>query len=326
MSPDGRARTPEVSHLLDQLRKAKARSGLSFAALGARTDYSKSSWERYLNGKALPPRQAVAALARLADMPPTRLLALWDLADRAWSGRDGYPSVPPDVPGSVPPGPGPGLGPGPDPSPDLAATRVAVRPDASPAGPDPSGTTPDAAPDAPTEPGALVPGGVRRRWLGRAEWVAGGAALGLMVAVAVWATGSAGDDRGDPAADPTPTVVSGPCHGTSCTGRDSDTGETGCWMDAATHATREIEGRTAELRVSGTCAAAWARLVEPRAGDELWIEAGDRRQSVQASAANRYLLTMMLGIERPAEARVCFALADGTAGCTTWGSQNALPR
>ncbi len=285
MSPDSRTRAPEVSHLLDQLREAKARSGLSFAALGARTDYSKSSWERYLNGKALPPRQAVAALARLAGMPPARLLALWDLADRAWSGRDGYPSAPGDV--AAPDAPGP----------------------EAPEHLDPPAT----------------PAGAGRRRRGRGAWVAGAVGLGLVVAAAVWATGGAGDGA-DPAKEPEPTAASGPCHGVSCTGRDSDTGETGCWMDAATHATREIRGRTAELRMSGTCAAAWARLVEPRAGDELWIESGDQRQSVRASAANRYLLTMMVGVERPAEARVCFALADGTSGCTSWGNPSAVPR
>lgn len=46
--PDGLA--PEVRHFVDHLRRLKDGTGLSLAALGARTAYSKSSWQRYLNG------------------------------------------------------------------------------------------------------------------------------------------------------------------------------------------------------------------------------------------------------------------------------------
>ncbi|MCM1970239.1 helix-turn-helix domain-containing protein, partial [Streptomyces sp. G1] len=37
---------PEVRHFVTQLRLLKDRTGLSLVALGARTAYSKSSWER----------------------------------------------------------------------------------------------------------------------------------------------------------------------------------------------------------------------------------------------------------------------------------------
>ncbi|MEU0275571.1 helix-turn-helix domain-containing protein, partial [Streptomyces sp. NPDC006307] len=66
-------------------------TGLSLAALAARTPYSKSSWERYLNGKTPVPRPAVEALCAMAMEPPERLLALWELADAAWSGRAAPP-------------------------------------------------------------------------------------------------------------------------------------------------------------------------------------------------------------------------------------------
>ncbi|WP_256090352.1 helix-turn-helix domain-containing protein, partial [Actinacidiphila rubida] len=42
-----------------ELRVLTDRTGLSLSALAHRTPYSKSSWERYLNGKALPPQHAV---------------------------------------------------------------------------------------------------------------------------------------------------------------------------------------------------------------------------------------------------------------------------
>ncbi|WP_372351408.1 helix-turn-helix domain-containing protein [Streptomyces sp. KL116D] len=77
----------ECDRLVETLRAARSRSGLSLAALAAKTPYSKSSWERYLNGKALPPRQAVEDLCVLAGQRPERALALWELADGAWSGR-----------------------------------------------------------------------------------------------------------------------------------------------------------------------------------------------------------------------------------------------
>jgi len=78
-SLDQRAR-----QLVVQLRRLKDRSGLSLVSLAAKTGYSRSSWERYLNGKALPPRQAVEELARVAGTEPTRLLVLHEVAQDAW--------------------------------------------------------------------------------------------------------------------------------------------------------------------------------------------------------------------------------------------------
>ncbi|WP_030542694.1 peptidoglycan-binding protein [Streptomyces albus] len=72
--------------LVVQLRRLKDRSGLSLVSLGRKTAYSRSSWERYLNGKALPPRQAVEQLARLGGTDPTRLLVLHELAEAAVRG------------------------------------------------------------------------------------------------------------------------------------------------------------------------------------------------------------------------------------------------
>ncbi|WP_331750233.1 MULTISPECIES: helix-turn-helix domain-containing protein [unclassified Streptomyces] len=78
---------PECVALAEGLRDMRARTGLSLAALAERTAYSKSSWERYLNGKSPVPRQAVDGLCTMAGEPAGRLLALWELADAEWSGR-----------------------------------------------------------------------------------------------------------------------------------------------------------------------------------------------------------------------------------------------
>lgn len=84
----------ETARLVQSLRDLRTRTGLSLAALAAKTAYSKSSWERYLNGRTLPPRQAVLALCALAGEPPDRCLALWELASCA----DGKPAVAPNAP------------------------------------------------------------------------------------------------------------------------------------------------------------------------------------------------------------------------------------
>lgn len=99
--------TPHT-RLTAELRALRARTGLSLAALARTTAYSKSTWERYVNGKALPPRQAVRELCRTAGEPEDRLLALWELAQAEWKGRATVvaPAEPaPPQPPPVAPGP-----------------------------------------------------------------------------------------------------------------------------------------------------------------------------------------------------------------------------
>ncbi|WP_433397197.1 helix-turn-helix domain-containing protein [Streptomyces sp. CA-146814] len=76
-------RTAEESACAEALRVLRRHSGLSLKELAARTPYSKSSWERYLNGKGHPPRAAVMALCSLARQPPAHPLALWERAETA---------------------------------------------------------------------------------------------------------------------------------------------------------------------------------------------------------------------------------------------------
>ncbi|WP_129841602.1 helix-turn-helix domain-containing protein [Streptomyces sp. RFCAC02] len=71
---------PALARLVVRLREHKDRSGLSIAALAARTGYGRSSWDRYLNGRALPPDGAVEALARVCDADAAPLLVLRELA------------------------------------------------------------------------------------------------------------------------------------------------------------------------------------------------------------------------------------------------------
>ncbi|MCL7376217.1 XRE family transcriptional regulator [Streptomyces sp. 35G-GA-8] len=81
--PDGL--DPEVSEFTSQLRGLVDRSGLSIAALSDRTGYSKTSWERYLNGRLLAPKGAIVALAEVTGTHQGHLTTMWELAERAWS-------------------------------------------------------------------------------------------------------------------------------------------------------------------------------------------------------------------------------------------------
>ncbi|MFE5367384.1 helix-turn-helix domain-containing protein [Streptomyces mirabilis] len=119
----------EVRHFVEQLRLLKDRTGMSLVALGTRTAYSKSSWQRYLNASQPPPRQAVVALCRVAGVAgeeTERFGVRWELAVRAWPREP----VPPVSPVRVPaggPDPGPVSVPGGEPAPGAEASVPAVQ-------------------------------------------------------------------------------------------------------------------------------------------------------------------------------------------------------
>ncbi|MCX5293448.1 XRE family transcriptional regulator [Streptomyces sp. NBC_00183] len=76
---------PQVREFASQLRRLVDRSGLSIASVADRTGYSKTSWERYLNGRLLAPKGAIVALAEVTGTNPIHLTTMWELAERAWS-------------------------------------------------------------------------------------------------------------------------------------------------------------------------------------------------------------------------------------------------
>ncbi|MFF4941518.1 XRE family transcriptional regulator [Streptomyces rubiginosohelvolus] len=76
---------PQIREFASQLRRLVDRSGLNINAVADRTGYSKTSWERYLNGRLLAPRGAVVALADVTGTPQHHLTTMWELAERAWS-------------------------------------------------------------------------------------------------------------------------------------------------------------------------------------------------------------------------------------------------
>ncbi|MGW0496404.1 DUF2690 domain-containing protein [Streptomyces sp. NPDC003007] len=76
---------PQIREFTSQLRRLVDRSGLSIASVADRTGYSKTSWERYLNGRLLAPKGAIVALAEVTGTNPVHLSTMWELAERAWS-------------------------------------------------------------------------------------------------------------------------------------------------------------------------------------------------------------------------------------------------
>ncbi|WP_406501183.1 helix-turn-helix transcriptional regulator [Streptomyces sp. NBC_01590] len=50
-----------------------------------RTGYSRTSWERYLNGRLFAPKGAVVALAEAMGTSQAHLTTMWELVERAWS-------------------------------------------------------------------------------------------------------------------------------------------------------------------------------------------------------------------------------------------------
>ncbi|MEV7927792.1 helix-turn-helix transcriptional regulator [Kitasatospora sp. NPDC088779] len=93
-----------ADELARELRSLKSESGLTYARISERTHYAKSSWERWVNGKQFPPRDAVESIASVCAGDTDRLLDLWRRADGCRAA--GAPvGAPPDT--AVPPAPGP---------------------------------------------------------------------------------------------------------------------------------------------------------------------------------------------------------------------------
>ncbi|MER6439113.1 peptidoglycan-binding protein [Streptomyces sp. NPDC001185] len=86
---------PCARQLIEQLRRLKDHSELTMRQLAAKTGYSARSWERYLGGTTLPPREAVEALARITGADPVPLFALHEVAAATWGSRRAGPAAPP---------------------------------------------------------------------------------------------------------------------------------------------------------------------------------------------------------------------------------------
>ncbi|AEM84277.1 helix-turn-helix domain-containing protein [Streptomyces violaceusniger] len=275
------------ARLAQELRRLRVRTGLSMAALAKETAYSKSSWERYLNGRQLAPRQAVESLCAMAGEPPERMVALWELADLEWSGRARKAVRP-------------------------AAERAVARPDSDQR--DEGGPPADRAGQSPE-------GGVRTRLRVRALAIAAVCAVGL--ATAVWAAVLSGTGAGERAGRASPPAAVAPgCRAQMCTGKSPELmgcGRPGRVRTLGPQRTTSTGARL-EIRYSAECSAAWARMWRSHAGDTLEVSVpGGRPQRVGAADTydeENFLFTPMVGGRDLTGLRVCFEpAASGREEC-----------
>ncbi|MGW3123647.1 helix-turn-helix domain-containing protein [Streptomyces sp. NPDC001107] len=268
--------TPERARLAAALRELRTRTGLSLAALAAKTAFSKSSWERYLNGRTLPPRAAVQELCRLAGEPEGRCLALWEIAESEWSGR---------------------------------ATE-AGRAD-TPAQASSPVTSPAADPVPPADPAEAAQGGRHRGAVTVAVLasVCAVAVGGVAVALLLLPRHS-GEAR--PAAG-TSSPPGPHCRASSCEGKSPI--DMYCAGRPDTLATRHTAaGAWLELRYSKECGTSWARMWGTRIGDRLELTVGGRVRGAEVENtvdADSFVYTPMT-VTRPGTVlHTCFRPAEG---------------
>ncbi|MCF2126756.1 XRE family transcriptional regulator [Strepomyces sp. STD 3.1] len=273
--------TPEHTRLVAALRELRAGAGLSLAALAERTAYSKSSWERYLNGKSLPPRLAVRELCRLADEAEGRPLALWEIAESRWSGR----AVAASTSASAPPSP--------------ADEPPPPRPEPSP----PAGT------GRPLGRSRLLV------LLASAYTVIVGGVAALLFLLLP----DSEAPKGEPLPASVPFSLAPLCHGAACEGRDPMRLICGIGPDTLA-AYRTATGAHVELRHSEKCGTSWARTWGTEIGDRLDVTAGGPTHGVRignADDAAAFMYTEMTEVNPGSTVRACFrpTAADGEREC-----------
>ncbi|MEV7235814.1 DUF2690 domain-containing protein [Streptomyces sp. NPDC051020] len=332
---------PQVREFAGQLRRLIDRGGLSVAAVADRTGYSKTSWERYLNGRLLAPKGAIVVLAEVTGTDQAHLATMWELAERAWSRSEMRHDL--TMEGIRVAQARAALGEfGPNPLGDHGSRRFGGRTpgtavaEGEGAGAGGGGRPPSVpiqrgnAPRAPQpEDRPPRPDGVRREPADRRRLtlvLTGVVGALLVLAAAILLTGPGGDDKGGKAAaapssaSPTTGAPARPagaeCSGADCTGQDPE--GMGCGgRSARTVSSATVGGRLVEVRYSRTCGAAWARITDAVRGDTVRITAGGAGRQDGTVDAGADADTPMVAVKKAADAKACATLASGTKGCTT---------
>ncbi|MFF0382732.1 XRE family transcriptional regulator [Streptomyces sp. NPDC004286] len=324
---------PQIGEFTGQLRRLVDQGGLSVAALADRTGYSKTSWERYLNGRLLAPKGAIVALAEVTGTSPVHLTTMWELAERAWSraelrhdrtmeqiritqaraelGDFGGARAEAEAAGGVRTAraeteteTGSGTG---------AAGAPPVIPPQPRAG---EGDARNAGPPVTDEPRA----GRRRLLLFLAGAVAAVVVIGGVLLLT--GRGGGGGEKPDAVRSPAPSATSAAdlppgvkCVGSGCTGKDAEA--MGCGGDLVTTArTAAVGAATLEVRYSRTCGTAWGRITGAVPGDQVRVTAGGTEQRGDAAAGDTFAYTPMVAVGGAGEAEACVTLAAGWTGCT----------
>ncbi|MFP3992441.1 DUF2690 domain-containing protein [Streptomyces sp. E11-3] len=336
---------PQVREFASQLRRLVDRSGLSIAAVSDRTGYSKTSWERYLNGRLLAPKGAVVALAEVTGTNPVHLTTMWELAERAWSRSEMRHDMTMEAIrisqaraalGEFGPGPGKGKG-------KNGSARGATGAPAAPQGPRGAGRPAGApgggrgsvaAPPGPPGPPTASPadgGGSPDKERQRRKltmFLAGVVGALVVIAAAVFLTDFGKGDDKDPQSQPpttAPPTSAAPlpagieCNGADCAGQDPE--EMGCGGEHARTGPSATVGTTVvEVRYSKVCGAAWARIRQGAAGDTVEIASastkGAKGEQAKELAQPGDTYTAMVPAKSMTDVKACGTLATGQKNCT----------
>ncbi|MET8178418.1 XRE family transcriptional regulator [Streptomyces sp. NPDC005336] len=348
---------PQVREFTGQLRRLVERSGMSVVAVADRTGYSKSSWERYLNGRLLPPQGAVEALAEATGADVHHLSTLWELAERAWCrsemrhdvtveaarvaqarvaieefdpaahGARGNKNGRPSEKGRE----GVEL-PGPE-RPLVAPPPMSASvPSPEPVHSEPGSSSPPPSLSASSVLSAPSPSPPSREGRRRVVlFVAGivGALLLIAGALALINPGGGGEKRAEkPTTAPATSARQLPagvkCAGAGCTGKDPQT--MGCGASATTTANVTVGTAYVEVRYSRTCGAAWARVTRAAPGDLIRVTTPARRGAAARTQDSKVdadgdAYTGMISVDSASRATACATLAGGQRGCTARGAR-----
>ncbi|MHC0432166.1 helix-turn-helix domain-containing protein [Streptomyces sp. O3] len=324
MTSDRRGGQASASDLAEELRRLRKLNGLTLAVLARRTNYSKSSWERYLNGKVIPPESAVLAFARTVGVRPERLVILRNLAEER-------------VPDVVAEAAGGGGETAADSS--RAAAGGAPAQDGVAAAPPDDGTP--ATPEAGTAPNMMetAPRGTSGQPLRRGLVLAGVAALSAVLGLAAGIplgldrSGADRDGAGGGAGASTAAMSQQSAVGSGHAGpgcvefecREKDPQRLNCHIGVWTAAAVEKAGAYLELRYSPACRAAWARITEADVGDIARVESKKGTTQERAISYDGDTYSPMVEAPYPAAARACAELTSGQEFCTGDGGPSPLP-
>jgi hypothetical protein len=268
------------ARLVTDMRNLKDGSGFTLTELAQATAISKSSWERYLNGKQFPPRHAVQVLCKALHQTEDELLAQWALADVAWSGR-GH----------------------------------TMSPSSDQASPPSSGIDTAVLGSPPT---AQRVGRARRVLLAASTLVDErpvGTAAGVLLLCAAMVTPAAVIHASRTTAAQTATRPP-VCQLKSCEGRNPRT--TACEDPITTASRTAADGTRLEIRLSPSCQAGWIRVWPTHPGFRIEITGPDARPQSAVQAArpteNAVTTTTMIAAPRPSNLRACYYPSLGHPG------------
>ncbi|MGW7264484.1 DUF2690 domain-containing protein [Streptomyces sp. NPDC054842] len=317
------APSPSGARLAVVLRQLRAGTGLSLAQLAQATTFSKSSWDRYLNGKSLPPRSAVKELCDLAGEPADHPLALLDIAR-----TDRTPSSGPTrgTPARQDKGPRTDT-----PATDLASADTA-RSGAPESDIGPSQTLPPDAGPSPTGPDGVDRtrgDSARHRRLAVLTALAAVCAVVVVAILVLVHFPSFEGKLTSPAATP-PSATGALCRHTACQNKDPIT--TKCAANPLTLTEHETDtGAWIQIRYSQECGTSWARMWGAEVGDRVELREAGRKESLRAvrvnssDEANTYVHTLMSVVGPGTSVRACFTPSTGdTTECFTTRTDKAL--